>query len=112
MDANQLNELANNAELNHWPAHLGVTTDAEKVGYLAARLREVATERSNQLEAAEQRIEYLEGESIDIENKIDRLSDENEKLEAANEELKDRIASMELQLKEAEETIGQLEARL
>lgn len=112
MDANRLNELATNAELNHWPAHLGVTTDAEKVEYLAARLREAATEHDNELEAAEQRVEYLEGESIDLENKIDRLTDENEKLESKIADRDDQIVDLKQSLKEAEETIAQLEARL
>jgi phage shock protein A len=76
MDAQQLRELATNAELNHWPAHLGVTTDAEKVEYLAARLREVATEHANELEAAGQREESLNEDVIDLTNKVDRLESE------------------------------------
>lgn len=44
MEPNQLHELATNVELNHWPPHLGVRTDAEKIQYLAARLREAANE--------------------------------------------------------------------
>ena len=38
-----LNQLALNAELNHWPPHLGVTTEVEKAGYLAQQLREAAS---------------------------------------------------------------------
>lgn len=42
MDAEQLQQLATNAELNHWPLHLGVRTDAEKVEYLARQLSEAS----------------------------------------------------------------------
>lgn len=92
MNTNQLHELATNAEINHWPPHLGVTTDAEKVGYLAERLRGAADSHSSELEAVEQRLETIEGENIDLENKIDRLEDENEKLKSEIEELKAKLA--------------------
>jgi chromosome segregation ATPase len=92
MDANQLNELATNAQLDHWPAHLGVTTDAEKVEYLAARLREVATEHANELEAAEQREESLESDNIDLSNENDKLKEQLETLRTENEELKAKLA--------------------
>ena len=42
-----LHELATNAEINHWPPHLGVHTDAEKIAYLAERLREAADAEAN-----------------------------------------------------------------
>jgi hypothetical protein len=47
MDANQLQELAINARLDHWPPHLGVRTEGEKVEYLAERLREASREVIN-----------------------------------------------------------------
>lgn len=43
MEAEQARELALNARLNHWPAHLGIKTDAEKIEHLASRLDEAAT---------------------------------------------------------------------
>jgi hypothetical protein len=33
-----LQQLATNARLNHWPPHLGVRTEAEKIEYLAQQL--------------------------------------------------------------------------
>lgn len=44
MDSNQLHELALNARLGHWPAHLGVKTEAEKIEYLARQLGEAAND--------------------------------------------------------------------
>ncbi len=88
MEPDQLRELSTNATLNHWPPHLGVVSEQDKIQYLAERLREAADSHSNELEAAEQRVEYLEGENIELEQKIDRLEDENEKLKSEIEELK------------------------
>lgn len=44
MDAQQLIDLALNVRLDHWPPHLGVKTDAEKIEYLATALDEAATQ--------------------------------------------------------------------
>lgn len=38
METVQLQELATNARLDHWPPHLGVNTDAEKIDLLAREL--------------------------------------------------------------------------
>lgn len=103
MDAEQLQQLATNAELNHWPPHLGVTTDAEKIEYLAQRLREVAD--------TEERADGLEDELAEMRLANDALQEKANDLQDQNAELQDRVASAELRLKEAEETIGQLEAR-
>jgi hypothetical protein len=43
MDAEQARELALNARLDYWPAHLGVNTDAERIEHLATKLDEAAT---------------------------------------------------------------------
>lgn len=85
MDANQLNELANNAELNHWPPHLGVTTDAEKVEYLAARLREAAD--------AEQRADELSDE-------LEATTEEIVGLKADNNDLLDQVATLKADIAE------------
>lgn len=78
MDAEQLQELALNAELNHWPPHLGVTTDAEKVEYLAARLREVADTETRANELADE-----------LETAQEQSDEYEEQLEAANAEIHD-----------------------
>ena len=65
--------------LGHWPPHLGVRTDAEKVQYLADRLREAARD----------------GDIIDqLNDKISALEEENAFLQSDNESLKDRLAKI------------------
>jgi peptidoglycan hydrolase CwlO-like protein len=86
MDANQLQELATNARLDHWPPHLGVTTEAEKVEYMANALSDV-TRRDAQIEALENEIETMVDETTGLENKIDAKDDQIEKLETKVDEL-------------------------
>jgi hypothetical protein len=62
MDAEQARELALNARLNHWPAHLGVKTDAERIEHLATKLDEAAT-RIASLETLEDEAEALREEN-------------------------------------------------
>lgn len=84
-----LHELAANAELNHWPPHLGVRTDAEKIAYLAERLREVG----------------------DAEVRLDKLSDE---LATAQEEITEHeqtISNLRAENYDLAETIKQLKAK-
>lgn len=89
MDAEQLQQLALNAELNHWPPHLGVTTDAEKVEYLARQLREAAAMVTTNDQLVEEikdlntRIDDLES---DFESRIESLRNDLEKLEEEAEE--------------------------
>jgi signal transduction histidine kinase len=59
MEPNQLHELATNAELNHWPPHLGVVSESDKIQYLADRLREAA-ERTDDLESQMLTFEEIE----------------------------------------------------
>lgn len=42
MDAQELRELATNALTGHWPKHLGVSTDAERIEFLARKLEAAA----------------------------------------------------------------------
>lgn len=97
MDANQLNELANNAELNHWPPHLGVTTDAEKVEYLAARLREVADaeqradELSDELEATTEEIVGLKADNNDLLDQVETLKADIKELEKKMETIREIV---------------------
>lgn len=69
-----LQELANNAEMNHWPPHLGVNSDAEKIAYMAARVREVAD---------------LEAQVEELSRQLETLEEENGFLRSDNEDLKD-----------------------
>jgi peptidoglycan hydrolase CwlO-like protein len=100
MDANQLQELATNARLDHWPPHLGVRTQAEKVECLANALGEV-TLRDAQIDELGNQIEALQEETADLENKLDNRDDQIEKLETKVDELTE----------ENERLRGELEAK-
>lgn len=86
MDADQLQALSINARLDHWPPHLGVRTEAEKVECLANALGEV-TLRDAQIDELENQIEALQEETADLENKLDSRDDQIEKLETKVDEL-------------------------
>lgn len=90
MDSNQLQELATNARLNHWPLHLGVKTDSEKIEYLAQRLKEAAD--------AEKRADELadELETIQEEHAGDEI--ERDELKAYIETLKSDVKKLESKL--------------
>ncbi len=59
MEPNQLHELATNASLNHWPPHLGVVSESDKIQYLADRLRE-SVDRVDDLESQMLTFEEIE----------------------------------------------------
>lgn len=62
MDNTQLKAIATGVlSTGHWPAHLGLHTDAEKIEWLARRLEELAV--------AAESVEQLQDE-------IDKLTDE------------------------------------
>lgn len=97
MDADQLHELATNARLNHWPPHLGVTTDAEKIEYLAQRLKETAD--------AEMRADQLAAEVESLREEADLATDKLAELESKVSELKPLLSEARISIKELE---GQL----
>lgn len=92
MDAEQLRELATNATLNHWPPHLGVVSDADKIQYLAERLgeavdygmaqEELAASYDDQISELKVKIDDLEA---DFEQRIESLRDDLEKLESEDD---------------------------
>jgi|SRR6476659_2696178 len=84
MDSN-LHELATNATLDHWPPHLGVRTDAEKIAYLAERLREAGD--------AEVRVDELN-------DRLVAAQEENASLETENDDLQSQITSLKGVIKE------------
>lgn len=81
MDTNQLNELATNARLNHWPPHLGVTTDAEKIEYLAQQLGDVG---SQQVQMGE-----LAAENKELREDLDSMTRRAEKAEYKLERIRE-----------------------
>lgn len=87
MDANQLNELATNARLNHWPPHLGVVTEAEKVEYLAQQISTIIETGDAEIVSLEDRVKFLEGESMDLQNTIDARDDKIDRLESKIDDL-------------------------
>jgi uncharacterized coiled-coil DUF342 family protein len=85
-----LHELATNAELNHWPPHLGVRTDAEKIAYLAERLREAG----------------------DADARVDELSDQLATAEEKRDEYERRLVAANAEIFDLNATIKQLKAEL
>ena len=98
MDPNQLHELATNARLNHWPPHLGVTTDAEKIEYLAQRLEEAAD--------AETRADGLSDELETAQEENGNLNDENEDLTEQVRQLKSDIKMLQSKIDTAKEALS------
>lgn len=90
MDAEQLQQLAINARLNHWPPHLGVMTDAEKIEYLAQRLEEVA----------------------DAETRADELSDQLETTQEQSNEYERQLEAANAEIYDLNQTIKELKAKL
>lgn len=89
MDANQLQELVINARLDHWPPHLGVRTEAEKVEYLAQQISEMVNTGDAEIAYLENRVELLEEQSTEFLTRIDKKDDQIEKLETKVDELTD-----------------------
>lgn len=89
MDSNQLRELATNAALDHWPPHLGVVSETDKIQYLADRLREVS-DMATDNEGLVTEINLLRGKISEIEDsfeeKIQGLRDDVDNLELKIEE--------------------------
>lgn len=82
MEADELRELATNAQLDHWPPHLGVRTDAEKVQYLADRLREAARD-GDTIDELNDQIGALQEENDDLKSRLDHANDVIEKVRNA-----------------------------
>lgn len=81
MDTNQLHELATNARLNHWPPHLGVTTDAEKIEYLAQRLEDAGSYKVQMGELA--------AENRSLQEELDSMTRRAEKAEYKLEQIRE-----------------------
>lgn len=98
MDSQELQQLATNARLNHWPPHLGVTTDAGKIEYLAQRLEEAAD--------AETRADGLADELETAREENSGLETENDELKAEVKTLKSDIAGLTKKLEEIREIVA------
>ncbi len=98
MESQELLTLATNAEQNYWPPHLGVTTDAEKIDYLARHLREAgdaesrADDLADQLEAALNDRGGIDDENADLKNQVEDLQDEIKSLELKIQAAKDALS--------------------
>jgi peptidoglycan hydrolase CwlO-like protein len=98
MDSNQLNELATNALLDHWPPYMGVRTEAEKVECLAQQLSEAAD--------AEERADGLAEELETAQEEVRLLQDENDDLADQIETLKSDIKSLKAKIAQAREVLA------
>lgn len=98
MEADQLRELATNAQLDHWPPHLGVRTEAEKIEYLAQRLsenadaEERADDLASQLETAQEENSAIEFENKDLLADIETLKVDIKRLESKLEAIREIVA--------------------
>jgi predicted nucleic acid-binding Zn-ribbon protein len=106
MDSNQLRELATNAQLDHWPPHLGVRTDAEKIEYLVKALRSVDDYEAQIEEIAAERdsladqVTQLENKLYDQEDRVDKFDELRGKVSEAEGVLADiKIGLEELEAK-------------
>lgn len=94
MDSQQLQQLATNARINHWPPHLGVTTDAEKIEYLAQRLEEAANaetradELADQLKTAQEENDMLH----DLEDEVKTLKSDLKLAQTQLEQIREIVA--------------------
>ncbi len=81
MEAQEIINLSINARMNHWPPHLGVNTDAEKIEYLATRLDEVATQivsndtLVDENQALREERDHFEAEAADLREKLKEIGD-------------------------------------
>ena len=80
MDNTQLKSIAVGVLTGHWPAHLGLHTDAEKIEYLA-----------RQLEAAADNV----GDVDELQEKFDDVEEERDELQG---EIKERESCAECEL--------------
>lgn len=69
-----MDELILNAQLDHWPPHLGVRTDAEKIQYLAQRLREAVVRDNESIDELNRHILTLEQANDMLQSEIDTLN--------------------------------------
>jgi chromosome segregation ATPase len=88
-----LHELATNAELNHWPPHLGVRTDTEKIAYLAERLREVGDMEMRADELSDQ-LEITQEQSNEYERQLETANAEIFDLNAIIKEIKSKLVEV------------------
>lgn len=106
MDANQLQELALNARLNHRPPHLGVRTDAEKIEYLAQALSSV--------DDYESQIEAIKAERDDLADQVtrleDKISDQDERVDLIDA-LRDKVTEAEGVLADIKLDLEELKAK-
>ena len=92
MDSN-LHELATNAQMDHWPPHLGVRTDAEKIAYLAERLREVGDMETRADELSDQ-LEITQEQSNEYERQLETANAEIFDLNAIIKEIKSKLVEV------------------
>lgn len=76
MDNTELKQVAVGVlSTGHWPTHLGLNTDGERIEWLARQLEAVALSREQIEESHEAEIARLEESSVDQANTITRLED-------------------------------------
>ena len=90
MEPDQLRKLSTNATLNHWPPHLGVVSEQDKIQYLADALRSI-DDYESRIEAVEAERDALAEQVTQLENKLYDQEDRTDKFDG----LKDKVAEAE-----------------
>lgn len=106
MEPEQLRELATNAQLDHWPPHLGVRTEAEKIEYLAKALESV-NDYEAQIEAITAERDDLADQVTKLEDKLCDQEDRTDKIDA----LRDKVGEAEGVLADIKLDLEELKAK-
>lgn len=98
-----MQELATNARLNHWPPHLGVKTDADKIEFLASKLEETRD--------TEAQMGSLVGELEDVRDSNNRLIDEVNDLKEEIVGLKDERLALKAEILELKAKVADVQSK-
>lgn len=82
MEPNQLIQIAKDAQINHWPPHLGLNTDAERIYWLACQL-ENAAGAQDEVEDLAQKLSDADANYGDIDEELKTIKAELKKAQDA-----------------------------
>lgn len=87
----RLQQIATDAQVGHWPSHLGLNTDAERINYLAQTLEktidgmsdheaieELKDELKDDIESVEDKVSLVETDIESIKERLEKLEEEQQ----------------------------------